>query len=412
MPYGTLLQMNEKGGDILKLQMDLSKEYGLVLEGGGAKGAYQIGAWKALKEVGIKIKGISGVSVGALNGAMVCMDDLDNAVRLWENISYSRIMDVEDDLMEKLMKGKLSGESFGKLLKDSLRFIIEGGVDVTPLKTLIEESVCESTLRDSSQNLYITTYSVSEHKLLDVDVKDVPEGLISDMLLASAYFLAFKNQKLHGKKYMDGGGWDNVPLGSLIERGYKDIIVLRIYGIGVEKKIEIPGDVNIYNVAPRQSLGKTLEFDRVKSRKNIKLGYYDCMRLLYGLEGRHYYLDVSGNESYYFYKLLKHLECPAERVGDVQNHLNPEKVSLYRTILEVILPNIASELKLKPDWTYKDLYLGILERAARALRVQRFNIYTEEELLKEVFKKAETARKLGRELPIYIDILDSTFVLC
>ena len=31
-------------------KLDLSKEYGLVLEGGGAKGAYQIGAWKALKE--------------------------------------------------------------------------------------------------------------------------------------------------------------------------------------------------------------------------------------------------------------------------------------------------------------------------------------------------------------------------
>ena len=52
-------------------RLDLTKEYGLVLEGGGAKGAYQIGAWKALKEAGVKIKGVSGTSVGALNGALI-----------------------------------------------------------------------------------------------------------------------------------------------------------------------------------------------------------------------------------------------------------------------------------------------------------------------------------------------------
>lgn len=55
---------------MLRDALDCSKEYGLVLEGGGAKGAYQIGVWKALMEYGIKIKAIAGVSVGALNGAL------------------------------------------------------------------------------------------------------------------------------------------------------------------------------------------------------------------------------------------------------------------------------------------------------------------------------------------------------
>lgn len=60
----------------MEARIDLTKEYGLVLEGGGAKGAYQIGAWKALKEAGVKIKGIAGTSVGALNGALICMGDM------------------------------------------------------------------------------------------------------------------------------------------------------------------------------------------------------------------------------------------------------------------------------------------------------------------------------------------------
>ena len=51
--------------------LDLTKEYGLVLDGGGARGAYQIGAWKALKEAGVKISAVAGTSVGALNGALI-----------------------------------------------------------------------------------------------------------------------------------------------------------------------------------------------------------------------------------------------------------------------------------------------------------------------------------------------------
>ena len=54
----------------MELKLDRNKTYGLALEGGGAKGAYQIGAWKALREAGIRFSAVSGTSVGALNGAM------------------------------------------------------------------------------------------------------------------------------------------------------------------------------------------------------------------------------------------------------------------------------------------------------------------------------------------------------
>ncbi len=49
--------------------------YGLVLEGGGAKGSYQIGAYKALKELGIEIGGVAGTSVGAINSALIIQDN-------------------------------------------------------------------------------------------------------------------------------------------------------------------------------------------------------------------------------------------------------------------------------------------------------------------------------------------------
>ena len=57
----------------MKPIIDLNKEYGLVFDGGGARGAYQIGAWRALSEAGVKVSAVAGTSVGALNGALVCI---------------------------------------------------------------------------------------------------------------------------------------------------------------------------------------------------------------------------------------------------------------------------------------------------------------------------------------------------
>ena len=70
-------------------------------------------------------------------------------------------------------------------------------------RELIEETIDEEKIRSSDRELYITTYSVSDRRLLTVDVKEAPEGEIGDMLLASAYFPAFKNEKLNGTRYMD-----------------------------------------------------------------------------------------------------------------------------------------------------------------------------------------------------------------
>ena len=87
----------------MKPVIDLTKEYGIVLEGGGAKGAYQIGAWKALVEAGVKINAVAGTSVGALNGALICMRDVDKAEKIWRDIKYSNVMDVNDVWMADAM---------------------------------------------------------------------------------------------------------------------------------------------------------------------------------------------------------------------------------------------------------------------------------------------------------------------
>ena len=77
--------------------------------------------------------------------------------------------------------------------------------------------------------------------------------------------------------------------------------------------------MHLYHVAPRQDLGGLLEFDRRRARKNMVLGYFDAKRMLYGLEGRVFYLDAPESEIYYFNRLLA--EAP-ELLADIWPQLS------------------------------------------------------------------------------------------
>ena len=370
-----------------KIKLDLSREYGLVLEGGGAKGSFQIGAWRALREAGIKIKGVSGVSVGALNGALICMDDPEKAEDIWHNINYSTVMDVNMNTGSILE----AAEEFKKVIKDR-------GVDITPLKNLLHETVDEEKIRNSPCELYATTFSVSDMKLLNVDVKSVPEGKIEEVLLASAYFPVFKTEKLGGKLYTDGGGFNNVPLDVLIDREYKDVIVVRIYGIGYdrEKKVKIPEGTNIYHIAPREELGGVLEFDKKRSRKNMALGYLEAARLLYGLEGRRYYIYAPYEEPYYFDRMMSELELLKIYLESVLEEGALAYLDGYRFYTENVFPELAKQLKMKPEWNYKDMYLAILEELALTLKISRYRVYKTDELVREIHKRLNSGSPFYR----------------
>lgn len=100
--------------------------YGIVLEGGGARGAYQIGAYKALAEEGIEVRGVAGTSVGALNGAIIAQGNFEKAYELWHDISYSKVIKANDDEIERLKKGRWRREDIF-LVTQLLKGIIEEG---------------------------------------------------------------------------------------------------------------------------------------------------------------------------------------------------------------------------------------------------------------------------------------------
>ncbi len=119
------------------------KRYGLVFEGGGTRGAYEVGVWKALKELDIHIDAVVGTSIGAINGALFVQNDLDKALEIWNNIRYSKIINIEDRLMLSLESNQLRNLNFSDALKAFGDIIKNRGLDISPLKKLLEEVIDE-----------------------------------------------------------------------------------------------------------------------------------------------------------------------------------------------------------------------------------------------------------------------------
>lgn len=352
----------------MELQLDTSKTYAIALEGGGARGAYQVGAWRALEDAGIRYNAVSGTSVGALNGAMMAMRDLPNAEKLWKDIRFSQVMNVDDETMNRIMKRDF--ENFDQV-KNALRtirdIVMSGGVDVEPLRNLLSEWVDEEKIRASGVEFFLPTYSLTDREALEVVASELPEGELAGMLLASAYFPAFKQEQIGGKNYTDGGFVDSVPISSLVKRGYQDLIVIRLNSIGVERRVKIPEGTSVITIAPRQELGNMMNFSSEQSAVNMALGYYDAQKVLYGLVGQTYYIDRTLPEKEAYKLLLPLLSSP--------------EVSL-RQLNEEIIPRLCDKLRIKGD--YYELFLSVMERLAESCSLTPFRIRTDREFYDEV----------------------------
>lgn len=352
----------------MELIFDTSKTYAIALEGGGARGAYQVGAWRALEEAGVRYNAVSGTSVGAINGALMAMHDLHQAEQIWKDIRFSQIINVDDDTMGRIMSGGFETlEQVKSAFHTIKNILLDKGLDVEPLRNMLAERVDEEKIRNSGVELFLTTVSLTDKKELEIDAKDLAEGELKDMIMASAYHPAFKQAPIGGKSYADGGFYDLVPISALISRGYKDLIVLRLNSIGIERRVKIPADVNITTISPHADLGNMLNFSSDQSAVNMALGYYDTQKVLYGLYGKDYYLDRTFTEMEAYELLVKHLAAP--------------DISL-RELNETVIPNFAKKLGCQGD--YYDIFIAMMERLAQSCSLTPFRIRTDREFYDEV----------------------------
>lgn len=358
----------------MELVLDNSKTYAIALEGGGAKGAYEVGAWQALEEAGIRYKAVSGTSVGALNGSLMAMRDLDRAVAVWKDMRLSKVIDLgnaDEAEFKRLVSGVAELNDIQEFAPQMLGVVRNRGLDVGPLRAWIKEVVDEKKVKESDVDLYIATVSLTDRRGLEVKVNDLPEEEIEDMLLASAYHPTFRLEPLGGKYYTDGGFIDSLPLHALVENGWKDIIAIRIPGHGRERKFKIPEDVNVTYIETNEDLGGVLNFDAEQSRRDMRIGYFDAKRALYGLSGRHYYIERTMTDQDALDWLFR---C----------YLDRDDFTTLRRVCETELPKLAKHLHLGSGDDYYELMIAVLENEAERLGLDNMRILTDTEFMEAI----------------------------
>jgi NTE family protein len=373
--------------------------YGLVLEGGGAKGAYHIGALKALKELNIEIEAVAGTSIGAMNGAMFVQDKLDIAYDYWYNISTSKVLDIEDKYLSEFLNLSINQNNLSYFISKAREVFQNRGLDNSFLRNILEENIDEASLRKSKIDFAIVTLSLSDLKPLELFLEDIPEGKVVDYIMASSYLPAFKMQRIDGKILLDGGFYENLPIKTLQNKGYKKLIAIRTYGLGdIEKKTD--EDKELIFINPSQELGRMLNFDQQNARKNIKMGYYDTLRYFKELAGDKYYLNIKENESYFIDYLLS---LDREIIKKLLKQLSLAEEPYLRSFFENLIPKLVNLLEIDYQSSYTVIVIRLLEELAASLNIDRYKIYSFEELLKSVRANYQKQDKsLAKKLPAFI----------
>jgi len=256
---------------------------GLVLSGGGSRGAYEIGAWQALDENGVRFDAVYGTSIGALNAGLVAQGDLDAAVELWSNIRLNQVIatDDEDFSVDRMIHRK----------RDVIPFILENAknlrMDITPLENMLRSHLDEKRVRVSGMDLGVMVVRVPQMQPVPMKLADMAEGSLNDWLLASAScFPVFPLRKIDGERYLDGGYFDNLPIDMAIADGMDEIVAVDIHPqLTHPEYARMPF---LKTISPLRNLGNFLDFSPEFLKRSRLMGYYDGMKAYGRFDGIRY----------------------------------------------------------------------------------------------------------------------------
>lgn len=251
----------------------------LVLSGGGGKGAYQIGVWKALRKLHYKIDIVTGTSVGALNAVLITQNSYFLAPKIWNKIDFKEVFH-NDIKKEQTLKETIS--MYGK------NIIKNKGMSTDNLEKKLEEAISKRKFYKSKIKFGLVTFNVSSLKPKLLTKDKIPKDKLKDYLVASATcFPAFKMKNIDGNKYIDGAYYDVLPINLAIDMGATNIVAVDLKSFGIRRKAKNK-DVNIIYIYPRNHIGHSLLFNKNINKKNIRYGYNDTMKTFNKLVGNKY----------------------------------------------------------------------------------------------------------------------------
>lgn len=243
---------------------------GLVLSGGGAKGAYQAGVWKAMAEFGLaeRVRAISGTSIGAINAAaFAALGSPTKVERFWmENVGDAA------DARTNLFSQDFFAEA-AERLSQGKRFPIPGLLDRSGLERMLHRglppvwpaggpAVYATALECIGGALEFPRREGYRLRRFRVDCERNPERRVRMLLASASMPYAFDTVEIDGVSFVDGGwetrGGDNTPLSPILENHpeLRTIIVVRLNTDGDDPHpLRLPRKrgVHVVEIRPSQS---------------------------------------------------------------------------------------------------------------------------------------------------------------
>lgn len=263
---------------------------GLVFSGGGGRGAYQIGVWKALREMGLEkdVRAIAGTSIGALNAALFLQGDVRAAEKVWRSVDPSQIFSPQPEL-ERLAKQKRTrllqlvqtAARTGLFSRDGLKELIDSHLDL--------ERIAASSIKSwvTLRRLDHVESRRSRVQYLPLHGAD-PERIRSYLLASSAIPFVYGPETIDDVPYTDGGigiPSDVTPIRPVYNDGCDLIVVVysdRWRSIDA-KRFENSRIVEITPREPLPILMGTFDFTPRGVRRRIRQGYEDGLQAMQSL---------------------------------------------------------------------------------------------------------------------------------
>lgn len=256
-------------------------KWAITLAGGGGRGSYHIGVWKALKELKLMedVIAVSGSSSGALDAALISIGDYENAENIWRNIIPEQFLDINDSVITGPVLTLLDRtKSDGICSREGLIKLFESLPLDKLLTSQIPAYISVAWYTNDTLECINETPAAEYVCLAEVDTSDAKQLLLA----SSAMPYIYPPEIIHGRVYRDGGLADNVPIMPITNVGADKLIVVKL---DPNNKInrELYSHFNeVIEITPSRNIGSlidgTLDFDGKNAHFRMLLGYYDTLR--------------------------------------------------------------------------------------------------------------------------------------
>ncbi len=350
----------------------------LTLCGGGSLGSYEIGAVGYLVEMGMEFDIYTGTSIGALNAALLATKPYEEVASLWNQVTLNKV--VKNGFIPGKPKNQDWMSYWPRLSSFFFALFRHKQADVSPFIEWAGEVINTKDVVACPHKIGIVATNFPSLKEEDILLNEVPEEDIVPYLVAScSAFPVLPVYKHRGRKYIDGGYTNNLPVDFALRLGADEVIAILLKAIPEKPQhlglMKLP---NVKAIIPSHETGGIFNFTQEKMRENRALGYLDAAKRFGKYWGRLYAFEKDG-------EVYRH-------AGEFMNEL-----AKY-TLEDYFLYENAISLEPFPLNRPVDVFLRPIEIVASSLNLDYLRPYKVAEMVSTIKKilKGDRYRELGK----------------